>query len=74
MDAMDKRRLDNRSGERRRKTNPVSAEILWQGNDANAAQVAEACQAARGVSSLGQTAFCRTTGYRREICRPAGGT
>ncbi|EHC78627.1 Succinylglutamic semialdehyde dehydrogenase [Salmonella enterica subsp. enterica serovar Montevideo str. S5-403] len=34
-------------GERRRKTNPVSAEILWQGNDANAAQVAEACQAAR---------------------------
>lgn len=32
-------------GERRRKTNPVSAEILWQGNDANAAQVAEACQA-----------------------------
>ncbi|EHC57040.1 Succinylglutamic semialdehyde dehydrogenase [Salmonella enterica subsp. enterica serovar Inverness str. R8-3668] len=74
-------------GERRRKTNPVSAEILWQGNDANAAQVAEACQAARararrflvgpsgarGVSSLGQTAFCGTTGYRREICRPAGG-
>lgn len=27
-------------GERRRKTNPVSGEILWQGNDANAAQVA----------------------------------
>ncbi|MEX9250399.1 aldehyde dehydrogenase family protein, partial [Salmonella enterica] len=36
-------------GERRRKTNPVSAEILWQGNDANAAQVAEACQAARAA-------------------------
>lgn len=36
-------------GERRRKTNPVSAEIIWQGNDANAAQVAEACQAARAA-------------------------
>lgn len=61
-------------GERRRKTNPVSEEILWQGNDADAAQVAEACQAgARGVSSLGQTAFCGTAGYRREIFRPAGG-
>lgn len=36
-------------GERRRKTNPVSAERLWQGNDAAAAQVAEACQAARAA-------------------------
>lgn len=40
-------------GERRRKTNPVSAEILWQGNDANAAQVAEACQAARAAFLAG---------------------
>ncbi|EJX3080698.1 succinylglutamate-semialdehyde dehydrogenase [Salmonella enterica] len=36
-------------GERRSKTNPVSAEILWQGNDAAAAQVTEACQAARAA-------------------------
>lgn len=36
-------------GERRSKTNPVSAERLWQGNDADAAQVSEACQAARAA-------------------------
>ncbi|POT57613.1 succinylglutamate-semialdehyde dehydrogenase [Citrobacter amalonaticus] len=37
------------SGERRIKTNPVSGEVLWQGNDADAAQVALACQAARAA-------------------------
>lgn len=46
---MDKRRLDNRSGRTPPQNEPVSAEILWQGNDANAAQVAEACQAARAA-------------------------
>lgn len=54
-------------GERRRKTNPVSAEILWQGNDANAAQVAEACQVARAAFLVGPDSLCGTTGYRREI-------
>ncbi|HFZ8996000.1 TPA: succinylglutamate-semialdehyde dehydrogenase [Citrobacter freundii] len=34
-------------GERRIKTSPVSGEVLWQGNDADADQVAAACQAAR---------------------------
>ncbi|ANG92512.1 succinylglutamate-semialdehyde dehydrogenase [Enterobacteriaceae bacterium 155047] len=34
-------------GEQRIKTNPVGNEALWQGNDASAAQVEQACQAAR---------------------------
>lgn len=46
-------------GERRRKTNPVSGEILWQGNDANAAQVAEACQAARAAFLVGPDSLLR---------------
>ncbi len=34
-------------GEQRVKTNPVGKEALWKGNDASAAQVEQACQAAR---------------------------
>ena len=34
-------------GERRVKTNPVSGDVLWQGNDADATQVMQACRAAR---------------------------
>lgn len=30
-------------GERRVKTNPVGGDVLWQGNDADATQVAQAC-------------------------------
>lgn len=36
-------------GARRVKTNPVSGDVLWQGNDADATQVALACQAARAA-------------------------
>lgn len=31
------------------KRNPVSGEVLWQGNDADAAQVEQACRAARAA-------------------------
>ncbi|GHK89061.1 hypothetical protein ECZU17_49980 [Escherichia coli] len=31
------------------KRNPVSGEVLWQGNDADAAQVGQACRAARAA-------------------------
>ncbi len=66
-DAMDKQRLDNRSGRTPPQNEPGDAEeVLWQGNDANAAQVAGPVGGACGVSSLGQTAFT-ATGYR-EIC------
>jgi len=34
-------------GEQRVKTNPVGKEALWKGNDASAAQVEQACHAAR---------------------------
>ena len=34
-------------GEQRVKTNPVGKEMLWKGNDASAAQVEQACHAAR---------------------------
>ncbi|MDU5501555.1 MAG: succinylglutamate-semialdehyde dehydrogenase [Enterobacter sp.] len=34
-------------GEQRVKTNPVGKEVLWKGNDASAAQVEQACHAAR---------------------------
>ncbi|VTN08266.1 N-succinylglutamate 5-semialdehyde dehydrogenase [Raoultella terrigena] len=34
-------------GPARSKSNPVSAEPLWQGNDADAGQVAQAVEAAR---------------------------
>src|SRR5690606_16201280 len=34
-------------GEPRVKTNPVGKEVLWQGNDASAGQVEQACNAAR---------------------------
>ncbi|GHM26570.1 hypothetical protein ECZU45_03570 [Escherichia coli] len=33
-------------GASRVKRNPVSGEVLWQGNDADAAQVEQACRAA----------------------------
>jgi succinylglutamic semialdehyde dehydrogenase len=36
-------------GARRIKTNPVSNETLWQGNDADASQVGLACEAARAA-------------------------
>lgn len=36
-------------GERRVKTNPVNGEVLWQGSDADATQVAEAGRAARAA-------------------------
>ena len=36
-------------GERRVKTNPVSGDVLWHGNDADAMQVTQACQAARAA-------------------------
>ena len=36
-------------GERRVKTNPVSGDVLWHGNDADATQVTQACQAARAA-------------------------
>ena len=36
-------------GERRVKTNPVSGDVLWHGNDAYAMQVTQACQAARAA-------------------------
>lgn len=36
-------------GEARVKANPVSGERLWQGHDADAAQVAQACRAARAA-------------------------
>lgn len=36
-------------GERRVKTNPVGQETLWQGFDASAAQVEQACKAARAA-------------------------
>ncbi|VDZ79290.1 arginine N-succinyltransferase [Salmonella bongori] len=49
-DVMDKWQLGHRSGaSAAAKRIPVSAERLWQGNDAAAAQVAEACQAARAA-------------------------
>ena len=36
-------------GASRVKRNPVSGEVLWQGNDADAAQVGQACRAARAA-------------------------
>lgn len=36
-------------GASRVKRNPVSGEVLWQGNDADAAQVEQACRAARAA-------------------------
>lgn len=36
-------------GERREKTNPVGKEVLWAGTDASAAQVEQACKAARAA-------------------------
>ncbi|HGY5077908.1 TPA: succinylglutamate-semialdehyde dehydrogenase [Citrobacter gillenii] len=36
-------------GERRVKTNPVGGDVLWQGHDADATQVAQACRAARAA-------------------------
>lgn len=36
-------------GALRVKRNPVSGEVLWQGNDADAAQVGQACRAARAA-------------------------
>lgn len=36
-------------GALRVKRNPVSGEVLWQGNDADAAQVEQACRAARAA-------------------------
>nr|WP_318381941.1 succinylglutamate-semialdehyde dehydrogenase [uncultured Enterobacter sp.] len=36
-------------GARRVKTNPVSQAVLWQGNDADATQVEQACRAARAA-------------------------
>ncbi|MGO0763005.1 aldehyde dehydrogenase family protein, partial [Citrobacter freundii] len=36
-------------GERRVKTNPVGGDVLWHGNDADATQVTQACQAARAA-------------------------
>lgn len=36
-------------GERRVKTNPVGGDVLWQGHDADAMQVAQACRAARAA-------------------------
>lgn len=44
-------------GERRRKTNPVSAEIIWQGMTLMRHRSPGLSGGARGVSSLGQTAF-----------------
>ena len=36
-------------GASRVKRNPVSGEVLWQGNDTDAAQVGQACRAARAA-------------------------
>lgn len=48
-DFMDQRRLGDGLGALRVKRNPVSGDVLWQGNDADAAQVALACRAARAA-------------------------
>ncbi len=39
------------------KRNPVSGEVLWQGNDADAAQVGQACRAARAAFRAGRGSF-----------------
>lgn len=41
-------------GALRVKRNPVSGEVLWQGNDADAAQVEQACRAARAAFRAGR--------------------
>jgi succinylglutamic semialdehyde dehydrogenase len=46
-------------GERRVKTNPVGGDVLWHGNDADATQVAQACQAARAAFPVGQDSSAR---------------
>ncbi len=66
-DAMDKRRLITGQGERRRKTNPVSAEILLAGNDANAGTGRRGPVRRRVRRFLvGPDSLYGTTGYRRE--------
>lgn len=40
-------------GERRVKTNPVSGDVLWQGNDADAARSAGVPGRARSLCQLG---------------------
>lgn len=60
-------------GERRRKTNPVSAEILWQGMTLMRHRSPRPVRRRARRFLVGPESLCRTTGYRREICRPAGG-
>lgn len=50
-------------GALRVKRNPVSGEVLWQGNDADAAQVGQALSGCPcGVSALGSALIWRSSG------------
>lgn len=49
-------------GEQRVKTNPVGKEVLWKGNDASAAQVEQACHAARRAFRRGQNSLSPCAG------------
>lgn len=46
------------------KQDPVNLKVVWQGEAADAGQVAEAVAAARGRSRLGAAAVCRPSGDR----------
>ncbi|GHL49409.1 hypothetical protein ECZU29_42590 [Escherichia coli] len=49
-------------GALRVKRNPVSGEVLWQGNDADAAQVGQACRAAVRRFRAGRVSLWRSSG------------
>ena len=54
-------------GASRVKRNPVSGEVLWQGNDADAAQVEQACRAARAAfPRWARLSFCLL--YTSDAC------
>ncbi|MCZ5652459.1 aldehyde dehydrogenase family protein [Escherichia coli] len=55
------------------KRNPVSGEVLWQGNDADAAQVEQACRAARAAfPRWARLSFAERQASCRTLCRTAG--
>lgn len=59
-------------GPARSKHNPVSQALLWQGNDADAGQVALAVSAARGVSCVGASAVYRPESDSGKVCFVTG--